>query len=407
MESARLSVVVVSHGRPAALCRCLMALKQQVTTGLEVVVVADAEGLSAIGRLPFADGLKTAEQTEPNISRARNAGLAMAAGELVGFIDDDAVPAPTWAGAVQSAFAADADLFALTGPVLGRNGISMQWGSIDVDTRGRDMESDPDTPIRDGFAQKLHGTNMAFRRDVFDRIGGFDPAFAFYLDDTDLSMRIAKAGLATAWLPTAVVHHGYAASTRRTEDRVPLSLFDIGASTGVFLRKHAPDCDHGTEFEKLEADQRARLLRLARRRKLDSRQMRQLMESLREGIQTGRERAFGTNPVMPTDASFQTLSRAFPKAQKVLSGWRHQAARLRAEAAALVDAGHVVSLFLFEPTPRKHKVVFTDGGWWEQAGGLYGPSDRSGPRLQGWRFENRLVAEIDRIRAERGLGGQY
>ena len=75
---------------------------------------------------------------------------------------------------------------------------------------------------------------MAVRRDVLAALGGFDPAYHFYLDETDLNMRLAQAGHATALCPRALVHHGFAASTRRRKDRVPADLFDIGASWAVF-----------------------------------------------------------------------------------------------------------------------------------------------------------------------------
>jgi hypothetical protein len=51
---------------------------------------------------------------------------------------------------------------------------------------------------------------------------------------------------------------------------VPLSLFDIGASTAVFLRKHAPD-EMDDALRRLAEDQRARLFRFVRRRKLGAR----------------------------------------------------------------------------------------------------------------------------------------
>jgi hypothetical protein len=55
---------------------------------------------------------------------------------------------------------------------------------------------------------------------------------------------------------------------------------------------------------------------------------------------------------------------------------------MRAEAERLTKAGARVTVFLFEPTPRAHRVRFTDGGWWEQRGGIYGRSDRKSPRFQ-------------------------
>jgi GT2 family glycosyltransferase len=401
-DRPRISVVVVSSGRPRALCRCLLALSQMQAPMVEVIVVADADGIAALGHLPFKDRLIVRAQAQSNISIARNDGIAAAAGDIVAFIDDDAVPEPTWARALSDAFA-DPGLDAATGPVLGRNGISLQWGRIAVDRLGRDRWMPAGDGPHPDEALKLHGTNMAFRRATLDRIGGFDGAFGFYLDDTDLALRLAGAGGRMDFVAGAVVHHGFAASTRRTQDRVPLSLYDIGASTAVFLRKHALAAEHADALAALETDQRARLLRLARKRKLDAGAMRDLMEGLLRGIAEGAARPFGVTSLAHEGRAFAPLNDSAPPPMQALSAWSIHAARLRSAAADRVASGQPVTLFLFEPTPRKHKVQFTEGGWWEQTGGLYGPSDRAAPRFQAWGFSRRARAEQQRVADLRGL----
>lgn len=365
-------------------------------------MVADAEGQAAARNLPVNGALKLLPQRQPNISAARNAGIASAAGEIIAFIDDDAVPEPTWSQAVLAAFATP-DIAAITGPVLGRNGISLQWGPLAVNGLAQDIPNDPNRPVRDGFERKLQGTNMAFRREALSQLGGFDEALHFYLDDTDLALRLGRAGLQSAWISNAVVHHGFEASTRRTDTRIPLNLFDIGASTAVYLRKHAPTDQHEEALHALEADQSTRLLRLTTARKLDADKMRELLETLRQGIKAGRTRA-SIEPTIGSNVSdFDPFQQNNPPPPKVLAGRSFQLNRLRAQAADLVAQGQPVSLFALEPTPRKHRVRFTDGGWWEQTGGLFGPSDRSGPRLQFSSFQARVRAEVRRISATRGL----
>lgn len=396
-ETTTLSIVVASYGRPGALCRCLIGLSQLAFAPVEVVVVADKAGLAAISDLPFADRLKTVLQAEPNVGRARNDGIAQASGDVVAFIDDDAVAEPTWAARIMSAFGADPRLAAVTGSVLGRNGISTQWGSMGVDQQGRDFTiSEPDHRLDGGVVRKLHGTNMAVRRTVLHSIGGFDPAFRFYLDDTDLAFRIGTRGLKTRFLPSAVVHHAFGPSAQRDADRVPLSLYDIGASTAAFLRKHAPG-DMDEAIARLAEDQRARLFRLVRRRKIGARAMKALTDGLREGLDEGRARPIGHHEAVSSIATFLPLFDQPVARDEVLSGKRGKAAQLRSEAQALVDEGARVSLFLFEPTPRAHRVRFTDGGWWEQSGGVWGRSDRNMPRIQAWRIDTRLFSEIRRI----------
>jgi O-antigen biosynthesis protein len=399
MPAARLSVVVVSAGRPRALARCLTALSQLRSTRFEVIVVADADGLAVARGLPMADRLTLLPQDVENISVARNTGIAAAAGDIVAFIDDDAVPEPDWAEALLSGFDRP-EVGAVTGPVLGRNGLSLQWGRMAVDRQGRDRWLAPQDAPGPSEVLKLHGTNMAVRRDHLTRTGGFDTGFRFYLDETDLALRLGATGAGLRYLPGARVHHGFAASTRRSADRVPLSLHDIGASSALFLRKHAPDA-LDTALDLLIADQRARLLRLARARRIGPAEMRSLMESLAAGISEGRDRLSDVPDCpMPDPAGFLPLNTGLPPEMIRRDGWLHRARRLRAAAAADVAAGRPVAVMLLEPTPRKHRVEYTEGGWWEQRGGLFGPSDRAGARVQVWRYGARVKAEWARLFAQ-------
>ena len=120
------SVVVVSHRRPAELRVCLTALMQVDYAPMEIVVVADGAGLDAIADLPFLDQLKTLRNDAAGISIARNLGIVAAAGDIVAFIDDDAVPEPSWLRHLTEPFT-DPDVAAAGGYVRGRNGISFQW----------------------------------------------------------------------------------------------------------------------------------------------------------------------------------------------------------------------------------------------------------------------------------------
>jgi glycosyltransferase involved in cell wall biosynthesis len=100
-----ISVVIVSRGRPASLSLCLMGVARLVYAPYEIVVVADALGLEAARALPFAAALKLVAFDEANISAARNAGVLAAGGEIIAFIDDDAVPEPAWLAHFAAAFA--------------------------------------------------------------------------------------------------------------------------------------------------------------------------------------------------------------------------------------------------------------------------------------------------------------
>lgn len=129
---------------------------------------------------------------------------------------------------------------------------------------------------------------MAFRRDVLVGIGGFDPAFRFYLDETDVNMRLARAGHATAQ-----VHHGYAASATRRDDRVPRDLFEIGASWAVFQRKHILKDARAVHWDAQVTSERKRLLEHMVAGRLEPRDVRRLMKGLKAGYAEGQSRSFG------------------------------------------------------------------------------------------------------------------
>ena len=135
MASLPVSVIVVSRGRGDSLLRTLTGLTRLFHDSYEIVVVTDSEGQEAVRRLRLTEEIKVVPFADPNISAARNAGIGVAAGEIVAFIDDDAVPEPTWLTHLTAPFA-DPQVAVAGGFVIGRNGISFQWKAHSVDRAG-------------------------------------------------------------------------------------------------------------------------------------------------------------------------------------------------------------------------------------------------------------------------------
>ena len=397
----RASVVIVSRHRPALLRRCLIALGQQDHPSFEVVVVADPAGIAATEGFP----VKRAVYDEANISAARNRGIALAAGGVVAFIDDDAVPEPTWLTRLIAPFA-DRRVIAATGFVRGRNGISWQWRAAEVDRTGKDHPFEAEaTVLRAGSAQrtvKPQGTNCAFRRDVLAAAGGFDPAFRFFHDETDLALRIAERGM-TAVVPGAVVHHGFAEGPHRRADRVPTNLRDIGASTALFLRRHAGAAGDA-DWQALRAREWRRAVGHMVAGRIEPRDVRRLLATLAAGWDEGLTRPLrDPAPLDGHPPDFLPLPATGPRAGLLLAGPMRDAASLRAQAAAAVAEGRVVTLLLFGRGIAPHWHRFDARGWWEQAGGLHGRSSRQDPRVRIWSQDARVIAESERIGPDRPL----
>ncbi|SHJ84109.1 Glycosyltransferase, GT2 family [Shimia gijangensis] len=404
------SVVVVSRGRPKALLRCLTGVSQLYYPCFEICVVTDPGGVAAVQESPWAQSVKLIPFDEANISAARNLGVAQAAGEVVAFIDDDAVPEPTWLTHLCAPFAEDPDVAAAGGFVRGRNGISFQWKAQTVDVTGETHELIVDE-VRatilhpnEGRAIKTEGTNMAVRRDLLSELGGFDPAYHYYYDETDLNFRLAAKGCATAIVPLAEVHHGYLPNATRRANRVPGDLFQIGASTAVFLRKHCPASQHSDVWRKFCENQKRRALRFLQSGDLEPRDVRCLMTGLRKGHAEGLKRPLGALCKIPrASEGFRKFPKSTARSPVVVAGRRPNARRLRQRARDEVGQGRNVSLFLFSLTGLYHRVRFHEDGYWEHCGGLFGRSIRSQPLFRITSFGRRLKDEKLRIAEQRRL----
>lgn len=257
-----LSVIIPTRGRPRHLARTLRALALQSLPGFEILLVGDApEGLP---RPAAARGLRRLPCPAPNVSRARNIGAAAAEGEVLFFLDDDSLPEPDWLAALAAPFADPAAALA-GGRVRSWNGLSDEAPPALVDGEARrrplgDAGGAPPggasaegaasaegeegwipIPQRPGLAFAALGAAHAVRAQDLHAVGGYDEALRYYLDETDLALRLAAAGRGAAYAPRAEAQHLRAGSEIRRSDRAPLSLFEIGASCAHFLRRHAPE----------------------------------------------------------------------------------------------------------------------------------------------------------------------
>jgi hypothetical protein len=374
---------------------------------VEVVIVACAEGRKAAERHGALPWLRVIPNRENGLGQARNDGIAAAGGEIIAFIDDDAVPEPTWLDHLVGGMATTGAP-AATGFVRGRNGISFQWRGRTIRRDGviqtlPDAGEAPAVPSPSAGIPMLEGTNMAIRRDVLVRMGGFDPAFRFYMEDADLAIRLSAAGHRVAVVPLAQVHHGFAASVRRRADRMPTDLHDIGRSLALFLRAHLGERSVAPALAVHRDGERQRILRYMVSGHAEPRDVAARLAQFDAGAAEGMTAAAGPAAKIgrpPENLSFRTEP---PGGSRVLAGNLRSRRALRRAAAEAAGCGQVVSLFVFTPTALYHRVRYDASGYWEQTGGIFGRAERTESLLQARGFAARLRQEIARVAKARGL----
>ncbi|HEY8503827.1 MAG TPA: glycosyltransferase, partial [Gemmataceae bacterium] len=239
----RFSVVVNTYNRGPSLRKTLESLRHQVYEDFEVVVVNGPSGDSTAEVLAAFDGLvRVVECPEVHLSKSRNLGIEAAAGEVVAFIDDDAIPEPHWLADLAAAYA-DPRVCGAGGLVYDHTGVRYQYQYSVCDRLGSPrFETKPppaecSRPGADPFVY-LQGTNCSFRRDCLVAVGGFDEEIEYYLDETEVCLQMADHGFPLRPLPRAAVHHKYLASHIRNPNRRVLDPFSTVKNACYFALLH-------------------------------------------------------------------------------------------------------------------------------------------------------------------------
>jgi len=228
MKPPTVTVVIPAYRAKATLPAVLKALEPQVTgRDREVIVVesterTDATEATGLARdWPWVRFVWLGQRTLPG--RARNLGAAAAGGELLAFLDADAIPDASWLDELERALGPDVELVA--GAIV--NGTPDDpWGTADYV-----LEFSEWAPQRTSAIPHAASASMLIRRATFEQGGGF-PEGLIAGEDTVFSVAFATAGT-LAFAPRARVVH-----LNRTDPRAVLAhQFQLGVAWGVICAR--------------------------------------------------------------------------------------------------------------------------------------------------------------------------
>ena len=202
------SVIVPTYNRPDALRNCLESFTRldYPAGAWELIVVNDGGETSFTGVAEdLAQSLPLQLLTIPHSgpAAARNAGTRQARGELLAFTDDDCQVTPDWLRVFARGFA-DGCWHALGGcsqTPFRQNRAELAWQHL-TDFLNSFMQDE------NGNALLLISNNVAYRHDVFCKMGGFNESFPLAAgEDMEFSYRLLLDGSRQRILPEAVVWH--------------------------------------------------------------------------------------------------------------------------------------------------------------------------------------------------------
>lgn len=221
MVTAPVSVIVCTRDRPQDLARCLARLAACDPAPDEIVVVDNTAGCPAVrGLVEATPRAVLVVASRPGLSRARNAGIAAARGEILVFTDDDVEVPEGWLVPICAAFA-DPAVGCVTGQVQPARLDSPAAFSFEFDYGGLAASPMPRRFDAGLLAQSAGeaapvwqvgaGANMAIRRATIAAVGPFDlrlgAGASGCSEDSEFFHRALAAGWTCRYEPLAVVFH--------------------------------------------------------------------------------------------------------------------------------------------------------------------------------------------------------
>jgi glycosyltransferase involved in cell wall biosynthesis len=193
MSGPLVSVIVAVYNGARFLRPALESLLAQNYEPFETVFVDDGSEDETAEIAQSFPGIRYIRQTNQGLAAARNAGLELARGEFLAFLDADDLLPPNKLSVQVGYLCQHPEV----GCVLGRQEIILEEGVEPPSWLSRDLLYGDVGGIPLGSAM--------IRRSILENLGGFDPSY-LYAEDRDLFVRMRERGVEVAVLPDRVLY---------------------------------------------------------------------------------------------------------------------------------------------------------------------------------------------------------
>lgn len=411
MSTPTVSVVINTFNRADVLERALEGLRWVAYDAPFEVVVVNGPSTDGTADLleRWAGRVKVGSCPARNLSQSRNIGIAMSAGDIVAFIDDDAVPEAEWLTQLTPPYE-DAEVAVVGGHTYDHTGVDFQYryGTIDrfgVNARPRGTwdTSGLVFPQAWRFPYPI-GTNSSFRRSTLIAAGGFDEEYEYFLDETDVVVRLIDSGFMVRQVPRAFVHHKFAPSAMRGENRVATSRYSVVKNHVYFglrhARRHRSLEQINAEAEQFVASERVSVVNAVKAGLLGTEDLARYDEESARALVAGREAASREPRLLGPELLAQHASRLLPfetvtgppVRRAIVTATEPIVGAPRDELVSLAEAGWVIHVL--QPGATVHTVDFRDGLW------VHALADE---RREGLTYAELVAAETARLRADRAV----
>lgn len=192
----KISFVIPAYNEEAQIAKSLESVLTAIaglSQNFEIIVVNNASTDHTAAIATTFKQIKLVNEPRKGLSYARQAGFLASTGDLIANIDADTRVTTDWIKTVNSEFDKNPLMVALSGPYIYYD-LSLVDNFLVRLFYYFGFASYLVNRFVLGTSSMLQGGNYVVRRDALEKIGGFDPKFTFYGEDTDTARKLNKVG---------------------------------------------------------------------------------------------------------------------------------------------------------------------------------------------------------------------
>jgi len=227
LDNPLVSIIVLNWNGASILDRCINAISAQTFRDFELIVVDNASpDRSAEGIENRWPGLRLlALDRNLDFAIANNRGAAIAKGEWLAFLNNDAFPQAAWLAELVQAARDHPEFSFFSSQIVYADQPSQVQSSGDVyhiSGFAWPRDNHQDTAHAQQMGAEVFSPCAAaafYQRKAFLEVNGFDEDFCSHLEDVDLGFRLRLRGHRCRYVPQAVAAHIGSASYGLESDR--------------------------------------------------------------------------------------------------------------------------------------------------------------------------------------------
>ncbi len=240
----KLSIIICTYNRVLFLPDALLSLTKQTVDKREFeIIVINNNSTDATEQVSLQFEKDYPEysfqyhiEKSQGLSYARNKGIEVAKGDLIAFIDDDAIAEPEYVAEILNVVESYPEMDSFGGKVLPIYPDKKEPAWMSKYIQG--VVSKVDYGEKTGpFDKKKYpvGCNMIFRKELFEELGGFNVDLKYRSDDKFIFLKLREHNKTILYAPKIIVHHNIDAS-RLTYDFLVKLCVQIGATEKIRLK---------------------------------------------------------------------------------------------------------------------------------------------------------------------------